>query len=334
MNKWLIFLGLSLFLFASCNLGKKYTVAFYNTENLFDTVNSGTKFDGEFTPDSTKNWNTVKYHKKISDLAHVISSINNKKLPVLMGMCEVENDLVLKDLVSDPQLKKADYQIIWEDGPDLRGIDCALLYKPTLFNLASYEMLPVRNPEDTLFKTRDIIYAKGFIGKELFHVFVNHWPSKRGGEEISVEKRNLAATVLRNKIDEIFKSDSLANIVIMGDLNDEPSSSSIKETLKALPNNQLPRPTDLVNLMYDESERGEGSYSYKNKWDMIDNLIVSGNLIIKKHGIKTPLDNGFVFHQPFMEYVNDKGQVSPNRTYGKTYFGGISDHFPVYMILR
>jgi len=334
MYKRLIILSLVLILFSSCNLGKKYTVAFYNTENLFDTISSGIKFDGEFTPDSTKNWNTPKYRKKISDLAHVISAINGKKLPVLIGVCEVENDLVLKDLVSDMQLKKANYQIIWEDGSDLRGIDCALLYNPDKFKFESYELLPVKNPDDTLFTTRDIIYAKGFVGKELFHVFVNHWPSRRGGEEVSVEKRNLAATVLRNKIDEIFHSDSLANIIIMGDLNDEPSNPSIAETLKALPNNKQPRPTDLVNLMWDENERGEGSYRYKNEWDMIDNLIVSGNLIIKKHGIKTTLDNGFVFHQPFMEFVNDKGQMSPNRTYGKTYFGGISDHFPVYLILR
>jgi hypothetical protein len=334
MFKWLIIFSLSLFLFSSCNLGKTYTVAFYNTENLFDTIYSGTKLDGEFTPDSSKNWNTVKYQKKISDLAQVISSINGKKLPVLMGVCEVENDLVLKDLVSDPKLKKAQYGIIWKDSPDLRGIDCALLYKPELFKLVGYEMLPVKNPEDPNFTTRDIIYTKGFMGNELFHVFVNHWPSRRGGEEVSIEKRNLAATVLRNKIDEIFKVDSHANIIIMGDLNDEPTNPSIAETLNALPNNKLPRPTDLVNLMWDENERGEGSYSYKNKWDMIDNLIVSGNLIIKKKGLKTTLDNGFIFHQPFMEFVNEKGQMSPNRTFGKTYFGGISDHFPVYLILR
>lgn len=334
MSKWLIYSSLALIIFSSCNLRKTYTVAFYNVENLFDTIYTGTKFDGEFTPDSSKNWNTAKYQKKISDLAHVISSINNKKMPVLMGVCEVENDRVLKDLASDQKLKNANYQIIWEDCPDLRGIDCALLYNPDKFKLESYEMLPVKNPDDTLFTTRDIIYAKGFVGKELFHVFVNHWPSRRGGEEVSVEKRNLAASVLRKHIDVIFKTDSLANIIIMGDLNDEPSNPSITETLKALPNNLLPHSTDLVNLMYDESERDEGSYSFKNKWDMIDNLIVSGNLIIKKHGIKTTLENGFIFHQPFMEYVNDKGQMSPNRTYGKSYFGGISDHFPVYLILR
>jgi predicted extracellular nuclease len=334
MNKWFIFIGLSLFLFTSCNLGKTYTVAFYNTENLFDTISSGTKFDGEFSPDSSKNWNTAKYKKKISDLAHVISSINGKKNPVMMGICEVENDLVLKDLIADQQLKKANYKIVWEDSPDLRGIDCALLYNPDKFRLESYQMLPVINPDDPKFATRDIVYVKGYLGKELFHVFVNHWPSRRGGEEISNEKRNLAATVLRNKIDEIFKSDSFANIIIMGDLNDEPSNPSIAETLKALPNTKLPGTTDLVNLMWDENERGEGSYCYKNKWDMIDNLIVSGNLITKKHGIKTTLNNGFIFHKPFMEFVNDKGQMSPNRTYGKNYFGGVSDHFPVYLILK
>jgi predicted extracellular nuclease len=333
MIKWLILFGFWFFLFTSCTLSKKYTVAFYNTENLFDTVYSGSKFDGEFTPDSSKNWNTVKYQKKIADLAHVISSID-KKLPLLMGLCEVENNTVLSDLVSDPNLKKANYRIVWEDSPDQRGIDCALLYNPSLFKFESYAILPVKNPDDPDFTTRDIIYAKGSIGKELFHVFVNHWPSKREGEDVSEDKRKLAAAVLKNKVDEIFREDSRANIIIMGDMNEDPSKPGLSEILKALPNHQLPQSTDLINLMYDESERGEGSYSFKNKWDMIDNLVVSGNLIIKKRGVKTTLENGFVFHRPFMEYVNDKGQISPNRTYGKTYFGGISDHFPVYMTLR
>ena len=334
MNKFIVLAGLSLLFLTSCNLHRHYTVAFYNTENLFDTINSGIKSDGEFTPESPKNWNTAKYHKKISDIAHVVSSINHKKTPALMGLCEIENDVVLKDLVTDPQLRKADYRFIWRDSPDLRGIDCALLYNPNLFKLIRYEMLPVTDPEDTTFATRDIIYAQGYMGKDLFHLFVNHWPSKRGGAETSTGKRDLAATVLRNKMDAIFKDDSSANIIIMGDLNDIPSAGSINKTLNALPNHQIPKPTDLVNLMYDEFERNEGSYSYRNKWEMIDNLIVSGNVIIKKKGLKTTIDNGFIFHKPFMEFVDEKGEMSPNRTYGKSYYGGISDHFPVYMILK
>jgi len=321
------------FLTTSCQTNR-LTVVFYNVENLFDTLQSPNKFDGEFTPDSSKNWNTTKYQKKIADLATVIASIDEKRLPALVGVCEIENNLVLKDLVSDSQLSKANYRIIWEESPDLRGIDCALLYDPACFEVEKYEMLPVKNPVDTSFTTRDIVFVQGILKGERCYVFVNHWPSRREGESVSEGKRNLAAIVVREKVDSIFNANPLANIIIMGDLNDEPSNASISETLKALPNKLIPAPTDLVNLMYDELERGEGSYSYRNKWDMIDNLIVSGNLIVKKKGLKTTLDNGYVFHRPFMEFVNDKGQMSPNRTYGRSYFGGISDHFPVYLILK
>jgi endonuclease/exonuclease/phosphatase family metal-dependent hydrolase len=267
-------------------------------------------------------------------LAKVISSIDKKRLPALVGVCEIENDLVLKDLVADPQLAKANYGIIWQESPDMRGIDCALLYNPACFTVEEVEMLPVKNPADTSFTTRDVIVARGLFKGERFYIFVNHWPSRREGESVSEGKRNLAATVVRTKVDAILRADSAANIIIMGDLNDEPSNASVAETLKALPNKQLPASNELVNLMYDELERGEGSYSYRGEWDMIDNLIVSGHLITKKKGLKTTIDNGFVFHQPFMEFVNDKGQMSPNRTYGRSYFGGVSDHFPVYLMLK
>ena len=333
MKKQFLFGLLVLIVFTSCHVSKTYTVAFYNVENLFDTIDAPNKLDEEFTPGSQKKWDMPKYEKKISDMAHVISSIDSVNFPVLVGLCEVENDHVLNDLVVNAQLKKAGYRYVWKDGPDIRGIDCALLYKPTIFKLKSYEMLPVKDPDNPDFKTRDIICAEGSIGGETFYVFVNHWPSRRGGEEISENKRMLAASVLRNKVDDIFAADSMANIIIMGDFNDEPSDSSVTVTLRALPDDRMPKSTDLVDLMYDEMKRGEGSYNYRGEWDMIDNLIVSGSLIVKKKGLKTTLDDGYIFHKPFMEFVNSKGEMSPNRTYGRTYYGGISDHFPVYMTL-
>ena len=338
LNKLLsVFVIFTLFL-VSCQTYTKvnppFTVAFYNVENLFDTIDAPNKMDEEFMPVEPKNWNTVRYNKKLADLARVITAIDSIKLPVLVGVCEIENDAVLNDLVAQTSLKKADYKIVWNDGPDTRGIDCALLYQPSVFKVISSEFLPVIDLNEPDFQTREVVYVKGNIGNEEFHVFVNHWPSRRGGEEASEHKRILAANVVRNKVNEIFTLNALPNIIIMGDMNDEPANRSLAEVLNAQPNNVLPENQQLVNLMYDEFESGKGSYNYQNDWNMIDNMVISGALINKTTGLKSKLDNGFIFHQPFMKFKNNQGDISPNRTYGREYYGGISDHFPIYMILE
>jgi predicted extracellular nuclease len=334
---WLALVGLILGLsscFSSRNKQSAYTVAFYNVENLFDTVDDPNKIDEDFLPSSEKEWNSTKYSKKIDDLARVIYSIDSVKLPVLVGLCEIENNLVVSDLAQNKRLKSADYQVVWSEGPDVRSIDCALMFDSTRFRLVDSEFLKVENPDDVNFKTREIVYVRGMMKDEIFHVFVNHWPSRREGAEVSASKRALAAHVLRNRVDRILEDEAEPNIIIMGDMNDAPGDSSISQVLGAQPNTGDPEATQLVNLMYDEYERGEGSYSYRGKWDMIDNLIVSGNLLGKANGLKTSIDDGRVFRMPFMEFVNNNGEVSPNRTYGRTYFGGISDHFPVYFQLK
>lgn len=320
--------------FSSRNNQSGYTVAFYNVENLFDTIDDPNKIDEDFLPNSEKEWNSAKYSKKIEDLARVIYSIDSIKLPVLVGLCEIENNLVVSDLAHTKRLKPANYQVIWNEGPDMRSIDCALMFDSSRFKLVDSEFLKVENPDDPNFKTREIVYVRGMMKDEIFHVFVNHWPSRREGAEVSASKRALAAQVLRDRVNRILETEAEPNIIIMGDLNDAPGDSSVAQVLGAVPNNKTPEATQLVNLMYDEYDRNEGSYSYRGSWDMIDNLIVSGHLLTKSTGVKTSLDDGHVFRMPFMEFVNNNGEVSPNRTYGRSYFGGISDHFPVYFKLE
>ncbi|MGF7139477.1 endonuclease/exonuclease/phosphatase family protein [Roseimarinus sediminis] len=331
----ILFAGLWL---ASCQRdakpGKPYTVAFYNVENLFDTIDTPGKIDEEFLPSSYREWNSERYDKKLDDLSRVIHAIDSVNLPVILGVCEIENGSVLTDLAKQSRLAKANYQVVWEDGPDVRGIDCALLYNPQAFELVAHESLPVVNPLEPGFLTRDILYVKGMLDKELFHFFVNHWPSRRGGEAASEPNRVLAAQVLRNKVDEIFEADSMANIIIMGDMNDEPDNMSLSDVLMALPNDADVENRQLLNLMYDDMLDGKGSYNYRGDWNMIDNMVVSCSLVNKEKGLSTSTDDGTVFHLPFMEFVNDKGEMSPNRTYGRTYYGGISDHFPIYMTLE
>lgn len=336
MKPFILLLSIALlFLAVSCQhalkMQKKCTFMFYNVENLFDTIDDPHKTDNEFMPVEPKNWNTERYRKKISDLARVISLVDTVKLPAVIGLAEVENDIVLTDLINEPVLKDAKYCIAWEGGPDIRGIDCALLYQPDKFRIDTVVYLKITIDTIPRFKTRDILYASGWLDNDYMHLFVNHWPSRRGGEEESEVKRERAAEVLRAKVDQIFENDSDANILIMGDMNDEPADSSLLHVLKALPNSEMPKSQQLVNLMWDEFSNGEGSYSYRNDWSMLDNIVVSSNLLVKRRGYNTSLDNGFIFHLPFMEFVNNRGEMSPNRTYGRSYYGGISDHFPVYV---
>lgn len=337
-NTFLFLMFSFLFLGSSCkepvNKAGSEILMFYNVENLYDTIDDPLKSDEDFLPSAPYNWNTEKYNKKINDLAKVISSLGDPLLPAIIGLAEVENKSVLEDLVNNKLLKKGKYDIIWKESPDERGIDCAFLYNPSVLSVKKSEFLPVVIKEDEAFKTRDIIYVKGEIKKEEFHLFINHWPSRRTGKNETDFKRSLAAQVVKNKVDSIYKSNNTPNIIIMGDLNDEPSDSSISVVLGASPNTDIPDNTVLVNLMYDEFKRGEGSHLNRGDWGMLDNIIVSVSLLEKEKGLKTSSDNGYIFHKPFMEYVNEKGEMSPNRTYGKNYYGGISDHFPVYLILK
>ncbi|MCG6188418.1 endonuclease/exonuclease/phosphatase family protein [Maribellus maritimus] len=332
----IIFIGFVLF--SSCSKEKSenrknLTIAFYNVENLFDTVDEPGKMDEEFTPGSDKQWTDERYRKKLQDISAVLSSIDKKELPEIIGLCEVENKKVVSDLVHTDKLAAGKYGIVHYESPDVRGIDCALVYRPDEFKVL--DCLPVhitfKNEPD--YKTRDILYVKGRTkNREVFHLFVNHWPSRIGGEEQTEPKRVAVAAVLRAKIDSVLHVNPKAKIIVMGDMNDEPVNKSLSETLSAgIPGKSN---KELVNLMYPDDLQNLGSYNFRGNWNMLDNLIVSTNLL-DEEGFQCKDKKGFVFHEEWMEYKNNRGEVSPNRTYGgPNYYGGISDHFPVYFKLQ
>lgn len=307
------------------------TVAFYNTENLFDTQDDPHINDNEFLPDSEKKWDLARYQKKQSDLARVLSEIDTVALPALIGLCEIENRQVLNDLVANKYLQAGKYAIAQFESPDPRGIDVALLYRPSVFKISSSEAIPVGFADEPKWKTRDILHVSGKIGKETFHVFVNHWPSRIGGEEETEAKRMQVASILKSKVDEVLAQNPKANIVIMGDMNDEPLNKSLIETLGAkAPGSNAP----LVNLMLPLDEQNLGTYFYRGNWNMLDNLVVSRSLINGK-GCEVDGARGYIFRKKWMEFTSKKGETSPNRTYGgSNYYGGVSDHFPVYFVLK
>lgn len=314
------------------------TIVFYNVENLFDIINDPNTNDEEFTPESPKQWNDEKYQKKISDLAKVLASVNERELPVLIGLAEVENRKVLEDLTISARLKRGKYKIVHYDSKDERGIDVALLYNSEEIDLLDSKAIPVIFPQEIKDATRDILYVRCRIkGDNIYHIFVNHWPSRSPNEKDSEIKRITAAVALRKEIDNILNFENNARIIIMGDFNDEPTNKSVSQILNASNKRKNNSYRDLYNLMYDSHNiSGEGSVSYKDNWQMFDQIIVSQALFSIGPAYYLTFSDGKVFRS---EQVLVKDPSSEKKVINRTYIqdrynGGISDHLPVYIILK
>ncbi len=322
----------SLFLYAQ---DKKFTVAFYNVENLFDTINDPLKNDDDFTPDGKLMWNSNRYLSKTINTSKVIMAIGNGEAPAIMGLCEVENRDVLEYMIRITPLSKMKYAVVHEESPDNRGIDVAMLYRKDLFKPIEHKAITVDLKPDT-FKTRDILYVKGILDEEdTLHVFVNHWPSRIGGEGQSEFKRINAAKTLRKEVDNIMKNDSTAKIIIMGDFNDYPNNKSLEEVLLAKKDTSEIQSGELFNMLYLKHMKGEGTHYYDNHWGMLDQIIISKSLVkCEKKRVCTLPGRADVFNPDWILFFNKDGIKIPNRTYiGNSYKGGYSDHLPVYMYL-
>ncbi len=314
-------------------------IGFYNLENLFDTLDSPTTNDADFLPTGRLLWNSEKYWSKQANMAKVISLLATDKTPdgvALLGVAEVENRAVLEDLVAQPALKSRQYQVVHFDSPDERGIDVGLLYQPKYFQPTHSEALPVLIEEkDTSGRdfTRDVLYVAGMFYGEPLHVLVNHWPSRSGGESGSAWKREAAAQVCRNLVDSLLAADPAAKIVIMGDLNDDPTNKSVAKVLRAAPSAAKLKSGELYNPMYDLFKNGDGTLAYRDAWNLFDQLIVSKGLVWKKAG-GWQFFKPVVYRQPWMFQEDGAFRGYPMRTFvGDIFLNGYSDHLPVYMLL-
>lgn len=295
------------------------SVAFYNVENLFDTLDAPETRDEEFTPSAILKHNTSKYIQKRSNIIRVLEHLNAD----IIGLCEVENRFVIEDLVSNSSLlSKKDMRVIHFESPDFRGIDNALLYDPAVYQeLTSF---PVAVDLEGKSTTRDILISIGVINKDTFCFYVNHWPSRSGGEAKSQPKRFAAAKVLRTSYDSLRAEFPSAFHVLMGDLNDHPTNESVEIVLGA-----KRAQSELLNLMYDEHLSGKGSHNYQSKWGVLDHIIISENLQARH-------DTDFIVKESWMLYYSEPAKDSlPSRYYGrKQCFGGYSDHLPVKAIFK
>lgn len=308
---------------------QNFTVAFYNTENLMDTIDNPKALDNDFLPNGKYHWNTQRYKKKLNALASVISKLGDADGPELLGLAEVENKNVLQDLVRTSELKSYGYSIIHYDSPDERGIDVALLYKNSAFRVLSSRIysaafLKIKS------HTRDVLLVKGLAQKDTLFLLVNHWPSRRSGTEASEDKRLAVSIMVREVVDSILQKQANAKIVIMGDFNDEPHNKSISIELNSKPENSALKKGELYNPFFNLSKQGEGSVNYSHSWNMFDQILLSQGFFTGKKNYYT-YQTAAVYHPDWMHYMKDR-KKGPYRTFmGTDYKGGYSDHFPVYI---
>lgn len=314
------------------------SVAFYNLENLFDTIvdpDTNLILREEFTPSGPKAWNTEKYYIKLDNLAKVLSQLGTELCPngpAVIGVAEVENETVLKDLINRPMLKNRNYKIVHFDSPDERGIDVAFLYQPNRFVL---EKAWIRR-ENSLphnDKTRDMLAMYGKLDGEPFYFIVDHWPSRSGGQKRSEPLRDTVAKHDRMIIDSILNLHPNAKIIYMGDLNDDPIDESVKKFMNATGNLKRIKPNQLYDPMVQKYKNGIGTLAYHDAWNLFDQFIMTQSLLgddISSYKFVS----AHIFNKKWMTQSEGRFAGYPLRTYvGDKFMGGYSDHFPVYLFL-
>jgi len=346
MNKKIFFIFIFSLTITVCNSqknGKKYnirTIAFYNLENLFDTINDVNKNDEASPIMELKSNRSKVYWDKIEKLSSTIAQIGEDKTktsPAIIGVSEVENLNVLEDLIESKHLVKNDYGIIHYDSPDKRGIDVALLYQKKYFNPIHHEVF---NPK--IFKdnypiyTRDQLLVSGYLDDELIHIIVNHWPSRRGGEAASRPNREKAAYQNTKIIEQVRTQDANAKILIMGDFNDDPNNSSFKNVLKTKSRKKEVAEGDLYNPYEDMFRRGFNTLKYRDKINLFDMIFFTSPLLDKgeKDFSSYKMYKAMIFNKRFLTTKKGKYKGYPFRSFSSgNYTGGYSDHYPVYLYL-
>ncbi|HEY4652721.1 MAG TPA: hypothetical protein VIG72_14985 [Pontibacter sp.] len=326
----------TLFALAGCTrilpqADKTYVVGFYNLEKLYDAKANARNMD--YTPDGVMQWNSIRYEQKLKNLAEAIVTIGGKNGPAILGVTEAESKKVLEDLVHTPPLKKKKFAIIHFESEDPLGLDVAMLYNPKLFKPSYQKVIRVEYPQRN-FKGKDILQVKGELAGEYVTVYVNHWPVNYGNERQGQRNRRAAAARLRKQIDADLKENPAANILVLGDFDEEPKSAILQQVLKA---NGRPNPNyrdELFNTFYTNYVQGLGSFYKRGDFKMLDQVLVSKGLLDRK-GLEYVMGSAHIHNPEFLKYTFGKYKNTPRTTYnGTTYIGGYSDHFPVFIRLR
>ena len=348
MLKQLSYIFVFIFFLASIDSNaqdKKYrvmTVAFYNLENLFDVEDDPNKLD-ERSPimeiDSTERPEI--YKKKIANMAKVISKIGTDFTgmpPAVIGVCEVENDDVLLDLVNHPRLRPYNYDVVHHESPDERSIDTGLLYQKSMFiptNSVAHEVKIFYGTDKSKRNyTRDVLVVSGKLRGEEFHFIVNHWPSRSGGQKRSEPGRVTAAKVTKKAIDSLQAIDPYAKIMVMGDFNDGPYNKSIAEVVGAKFDKEDVGLKELYNPYEEIRKKGGGTIAYRDGWDIFDQIFFTEPLLDDTDYSEFRYFKSGIFAPPFLQNPRGRWKGYPFRSFsGGGFSGGYSDHFPVFVYL-
>jgi hypothetical protein len=330
--KYVLFFGILLITNkTNAQLYDTLSVSFWNVENLFDTEDDPNKQDEEFLPNGSKEWTKERFDDKLYKLSRIIFTFNNNKGPDLLGVCEIENEYVLNELV---KRYLPDYKVAHCESPDNRGIDVALLFKEKMFDLINIKADTVTLPDK--YPTRLILNVKLKLKnnyKNELSIYVNHWPSRRGGEDVSEKNRIAAALTLKKSVEKELMLNKNSKIIMMGDFNDEPTNKSLVEALGAIPLycDSLKKENDmsLYNAAYHTKMLGIGSFKFREFWNLIDQMILSSSIVFGNE-IKYLCGSFEVLKPESMTTQSGKFKGAPFPTYaGPRYLGGYSDHFPI-----
>ncbi len=328
----LVLLTLAPLFVLSQNNTKVAVIAYYNLENLFDTIDSPDTNDAEFLPNGKNLWNTDKYYKKLSNMSRVISEIGNEYIkggPTIIGVSEIENRAVLEDLISTEALKNSGYGIIHKDSPDYRGIDVALLYKVNSFRVINVTYHELYLDYDPNYRTRLQLCATGLLDNDTISVIVNHWPSRGNDEKYRVS----AAQLTRKIVDSLYTVSNNARIFVIGDFNDDPVDRTILKVLGATGKDHKVEDKGLYNPMWKLFKKGVGSLAYRDSWNIFDQIIISKPLL-DKNSKSWFFHKAHVFNKPYLIAKDGQYKGYPLRTYSYGIFiNGYSDHLPVYVVI-
>ena len=314
-----------------------HRILFYNVENLFHPSDDSLTADDDFTPTGSYHWTYIKYYRKVAMIGKVIVAAGMGDPPWLVGLAEIENERVIKDLCYNSPLRKFGYRYVHYDSPDRRGVDVALLYRDSCVRVLRSRKIPVVFPFDTFARNRDILYAVvQFPSGDSLNVLVNHWTSRYGGYAATVPKRNHYATVVRSFVDSLLMENPRAKILITGDFNDYATDESMTEYLRAREYGaRLPRDT-LYNLMLSFTRQSLlGSHKHEDFWGCLDQFVVSDAWLTDTCGVRQ-VGGAQIFDAEFLLVDDEKyGGKKNYRTFlGPRYIGGFADHLPVYVTFR
>ena len=317
-----------------------YGIGFYNQENLFDTCHDEGKNDYEYLPMGTNRWDARKYEHKLRNMARALADMGTDKLPGLgcavIGLSEVENARALEDLIAQEPLRARNIKYVHVEGLDRRGVDCAMLYNPALFTVKDVKLYPyVQELEaDSAFYTRGFLAVQGMLANELITVIVCHWPS-RFSESFY---RESAARQVRIIKDKLLQENPDNKIIVMGDLNDDPTNKSLTEGLSAKSEIKKTHDGDMYNPWYNYLvKQGTGTLQYDGGWNLFDQILMTPNMLDRKgtkdYSSLTYL-NSQIFRRDYLIQTEGKYKGTPKRTFaGGVWLDGFSDHLPVVVYL-